>query len=288
MKAVPAGGASLAALSVDVEDYFQVEALRVHCPRDRWESFADRTVANTERLLALFARYEARATFYILGWTAERHPDLVRRIAEAGHEIASHGYDHELIYNLTADAFRSDVTRARALLRELSGQEVLGYRAPSYTIVSRTLWALPILHGAGHRYDSSIFPIARRRYGMPQAPRWPHRRELPGGASIAEFPLPTMRVGPLNMPATGGAYLRLLPFWLQRRAVAGALREGRPFVLTIHPWELDPGQPRFPVGLRTRWTHYHNLERAEQRLTRLLAMGAFQPQGTVLARLGLL
>jgi len=280
--------ASRAALSVDVEDYFQVEALRAHCPREKWETFEDRTVANTERLLVLFEQYAARATFYVLGWTAQRHPDLVRRVADAGHEIASHGFDHELLYNLAPDAFRRDVARARRLLQDLSGQPVVGYRAPSYTIMARTRWALPILAEEGYQYDSSIFPIARRRYGMPRAPRWPHRISLAGGASIAEFPLPTIRIGPLNLPATGGAYLRLLPFPLQRWAVASAIRARRPFVLTIHPWELDVDQPRFAVGPRTRWTHYHNLNHAQSRLTSLLAMGAFQPQGEILMRLGLL
>ena len=288
MSSPQASKESLAAFSVDLEDYFQVEALRPHCPRAEWDRFEDRTVPNTERLLAILEAQGIHATFFILGWTAQRHPDLVRRIATAGHEIASHGFDHELIYNQDREAFRDDIRRARALLRDLSGQAVIGYRAPSYTIMQRTLWALPILVEEGYRYDSSIFPIARRRYGMPQAPRWPHRIPLDEGRRIVEFPLPTIRLGPLNLPATGGAYLRLLPFWLQRWSVRRMLRAKQPFVLSVHPWELDPEQPRFPVKLRTRWTHYHNLGRSETRLVSLLSQGGFSPLAEVLRRIGLL
>ena len=282
------GAASLAAFSVDVEDYFQVEALRRFCPRERWESFEDRTEASTDRLLEMLARLEARGTFFVLGWVAARHPSLVQRIAAAGHEIASHGFDHELVYHQTPAAFRDDVRRARALLQDLSGQEVIGYRAPSYTIVARTQWALPILVQEGYRYDSSIFPIPRRRYGMPGCPRWPHRRAAGPELLIAEFPLPTVRLGPVNAPATGGAYLRLLPYSFQAWAVRRILRQNRPFVLTIHPWELDSRQPRFPVGARTRWTHYHNLERAGVRLEGLLKLSTYRPISEILRKLDLL
>lgn len=279
----------LAAFSADVEDYFQVEALREICPRSGWEACEDRTVDNTLRLLDLLDRHGARGTFFVLGWTAERHPDLVRRIARAGHEIGSHGYTHELIYNLSPEAFRSEVRRTRQLLQDLSGQQVLGYRAPSYTIVERTTWALGILAEEGYRYDSSIFPIPRRRYGMPGAPRWPHRLPISGQlGSIIEFPLPTVRVGLFNLPATGGAYLRLLPFGFQLWAIRRMLRQARPFVVTIHPWELDPEQPRQPVGLRTRWTHYHNLHQTESRLARLLSLTSFRSQADVLADMQLL
>jgi polysaccharide deacetylase family protein (PEP-CTERM system associated) len=279
---------SLAAFSVDVEDYFQVEALRSFCPRAKWESFEDRTVPNTERLLAILEAQSARGTFFVLGWTAQRHPDLVRRIAAAGHEVASHGFDHELIYNQSAKAFRQDIRQTRQLLQDLSGQEVIGYRAPSYTIMTRTMWALPILAEEGYRYDSSIFPIARRRYGMPRADRRPHRILFDDECGIVEFPLPTIRLGPLNFPATGGAYLRLLPLSLQQWSVKRMLKARLPFVLTIHPWELDPEQPVFPVGMRTRWTHYHNLDRSQTRLRSLLSLAGFQPQIEVLKGLGLL
>lgn len=279
---------SFAAFSADVEDYFQVEALRPYCPPEKWDSFEDRTDQNTDRVLKILAAHSAKGTFFILGWTAQRHPDLVRRIAAAGHEIASHGFEHALVYTQSPEAFRQDVRHARALLQDLSGQAVIGYRAPSYTIMTRTLWALPILVEEGYRYDSSIFPIARRRYGMPGANRWPHRIRASHESTIAEFPLPTLKLGPLNLPATGGAYLRLLPFGLQRRAVRRLVSASKPFVLTIHPWELDPAQPRFPVGLRTRWTHYHNLGQAQSRLERLLSLGMYRPISEVLSELKLI
>ncbi len=278
-----------AAFSVDVEDYFQVEALRLFCPRETWDSFEDRTEQNTDRILRLLEGLSARGTFFVLGWTAQRHPKLVERIAAAGHEIASHGFDHELVYNQTPEAFRRDVRRARLLLQDLSGQEVIGYRAPSYTIVTRTLWALPILAEEGYRYDSSIFPIARRRYGMPRAERRPHRLPLgEGSREIVEFPLPTVRFGPLNVPASGGAYLRLLPFAFQRWSLERMARSKVPFILTVHPWELDPAQPRFDVGPRTRWTHYHNLAQTERRLASLLTLAPYRSLASVLRSLGLL
>jgi polysaccharide deacetylase family protein (PEP-CTERM system associated) len=277
-----------AAFSADVEDYFQVEALRPFCPRERWTSFEDRTNGSTNRVLDLLDRRGAKGTFFVLGWTAERHPALVRRIAERGHEVASHGWDHELVTRQTPEVFRADVRRARAFLQDLSGQPVLGYRAPSYTIVQRTRWALPILAEEGYAYDSSIFPIARRRYGIPGAPRWPHRIAFPQGGAIAEFPLPTVRCGPLNVPATGGAYLRLLPYRFQERALSAFVASGRPYVLTVHPWELDAAQPRFAVGKRTRWTHYHNLHRTEERLGKLLSLAPYRPMRQVLSSLRLL
>ncbi len=285
---VPSAAASLAAFSVDLEDYYQVEALRPHCPRTQWDGFPDRLTANTNRLLEIMDVSGTKGTFFVLGCVAQRHPELVQRIAACGHEIASHGFDHELIYRQEPEAFRQDVRRARSLLQSLSGQEVIGYRAPSYTIMARTLWALPILVEEGYRYDSSIYPIARRRYGMPHACRWPHRITMDGSKGIVEFPLTTLRVGPVNVPATGGAYLRLLPFAWQKWALRKLTREGKPTLLSVHPWELDPDQPRFPVRLRTRWTHYHNLARSQQRLASLLSLSAYRPLAAVLADLGLL
>jgi polysaccharide deacetylase family protein (PEP-CTERM system associated) len=193
-----------------------------------------------------------------------------------------------LVYNQDPAAFRADVRRTRGLLEDLTGCGVYGYRAPSYTIVESTQWALSILADEGYLYDSSIFPIHRRRYGMPRAPRWPWRMSLPDGRGLAEFPLPTIRCGLFNLPASGGAYLRLLPFALQRWALGRMRDSRRPFVLTIHPWELDPEQPRFPVGLRTRWTHYHNLDRTTPRLETLLSTDAYRPLIEVLQELDLL
>lgn len=284
----PAPIGSLAAFSVDLEDYYQVEALRSMCPRERWGEFPDRLAENAERILGILDAHDTKGTFFVLGCVAQKHPDLIRRIAACGHEIASHGQDHELVYRMTPDTYRDDVHRARALLQDLSGQEVIGYRAPSYTVMTQTLWALPILVEEGYRYDSSIYPIARRRYGMPKAQRWPHRIDLDAGRSIAEFPMTTVRIGRINLPATGGAYLRLLPFAWQRWAVGRIARQGKPLMLSIHPWELDPGQPRFPVPLRTRWTHYHNLAKSEERLSALLSMGCYEPVRSILETLELL
>ena len=279
---------SMAAFSVDVEDYFQVESLRPICPRSSWETFEDRTERNTELVLTILEDMGARGTFYLLGWTAVRHTALVRRITAAGHEIASHGFDHDLVYHQGPDRFRQDVRRARRCLQDLSGQPVLGYRAPAYTIMNRTWWALSILADEGYRYDSSIYPIARRRYGMPRAHRWPQRLSLDGGAAMVEFPLPTARLGKVNLPVTGGAYLRLLPFSYQVWCVRRLVNAKRPFVLSIHPWELDPKQPRMPVNARTRLTHYHNLESTEKRLRFLLGLAAYRSQATVLSQLNLL
>jgi polysaccharide deacetylase family protein (PEP-CTERM system associated) len=279
---------SLAALSVDLEDYFQVESLREFCPRDRWHTFEDRTEANTHRVLDVLDAHDARATFFVLGWSAERHPSLVREITQRGHEIASHGYAHELVTRQNPEEFRADVKRARALLQDLSGQPVVGYRAPSYTIVSSTRWALDILAQEGHLYDSSIFPIKRLRYGIPGAPRWPHQVELAEGRSLVEYPLPTVKVGWINIPATGGAYLRLLPMSFQSWAIKDLIGRQRPFVVNVHPWELDPGQPRFQVGARTRWTHYHNLKHAKNRLSAFLSLTKFRCQLDILRDLGLL
>ena len=273
---------------MDVEDYFHAESLRRFCPRSAWDSLEDRTVGNTRRVLDLLDETANRGTFFVLGWVAERHPDLVREIAARGHEVASHGFDHELIYRQSPDAFREDVRRARELLQRLSGQEVIGYRAPSYTIVERTLWALPILAGEGYLYDSSIFPIRRRKYGIPNAPRQPYRMTLGADTELVEFPLPTVRLPGMNLPATGGAYLRLLPLSLQEWAVRRHLQNRRALVLNVHPWEFDPGQPRLPVGLRVRWTHYHNLDRTESLTRKLLQISTSQTQTDVLRELDLL
>lgn len=276
----------LAAFSVDLEDYYQVEALRSHCPPARWTEFESRVERNTNRLLDILDKTGTRATFFVLGCIARRFPELIRQVANRGHEIASHGFGHELVYRQTVTEFREDVRQARSLLQDLSGQPVLGYRAPSYTIMKRTLWALPILWDIGHRYDSSIYPIARRRYGIPGAPRWPHHVPCGEGRELVEFPLTTVRVGPINMPATGGAYLRLLPFWFQRWALRSLERQGKPTLLSVHPWELDSQQPRFNVSFRTRWTHYHNLHRAEDRLEVLVRSTRYRPVSHVLHTLG--
>lgn len=258
------------AMSVDVEDYFHVSLMAPVLPRSAWERMERRVEANTERLLAMFDESRVHATFFVLGWVAERHPALVRRIAALGHELASHGYDHELVYDLSPARFRDDVRRTRALLEDVSGTTVEGYRAPGFSITNRSLWALDILVEEGYRYDASIFPIVHDRYGIPGAPRHPYALARPAG-TLVEVPASTVRLAGMNLPVAGGGYFRLLPYawtrWGVRRVNE---RERKPVVFYLHPWELDPAQPRLPVRGFSAYRHYHNLSRTEDRLRRLL------------------
>ncbi len=252
--------------------------------RARWDSLPSRVGESTRRLLDLFDRTGSRATFFVLGWVAERHAKLVREIADRGHEVACHGYAHDLVYDLGPQRFREDLRRARAAVESATGLGLHGYRAPSYSITRASLWALPILVEEGFRFDSSIFPIRHPRYGIPDFVRHPVNLDL-GGARLQEFPLTTLRFGRLNFPLAGGAYLRFLPgalFRLGFRRLTGA---GEPTVLYLHPWEIDPGQPRQAVGWRIRINHYFNLHRVEGRLERLLETHRFAPLGEVLAGL---
>ena len=261
----------LNAMSVDVEDYFQVSAFDGSVARSSWEGRESRVEANTTRLLDLLDEFGVRGTFFVLGWVAHRHPRLVRDIAGRGHEIASHGYGHRLVYDQTPEAFREDVRRAKGLLEDAGGAPVGGYRAPSFSVTAASLWALDILLEEGHWYDASIFPIRHDRYGIPDAPRHPHRRELKGG-SLMEMPGATVRVGPLNLPIAGGGYFRILPYAWTRWGMARLnRREGQPAVFYVHPWEIDPDQPRLPAGRLGRFRHYRNLHRTEGRLRSLLA-----------------
>ena len=258
------------AMSVDVEDYFQVAALARGVGERDWDTFECRVVRNVERILALFDERGVRATFFVLGWVAERYPALVRRIAAAGHEVASHGYRHQMVYRQERDEFRSDVLRTKALLEDLSGAAVKGYRAASYSIGSKNLWALDVLLEAGHQYSSSVYPIRHDLYGMPEAPRFAFRMSEQG---ILELPATTVSVGGVRLPCGGGGYFRLLPY----RLFAWALRrvnriDRQPAIFYFHPWEIDPGQPRIGgVGLKSRFRHYTNLKQTETRLRRLLA-----------------
>jgi polysaccharide deacetylase family protein (PEP-CTERM system associated) len=221
-------------------------------------------------MLALFDAAGTRATFFVLGWVADRHPSLVREIAAAGHEIASHGYHHQLAYLLTPQQFREDVRNAKRALESVSGQAVLGYRAPSYSIVKTNLWALDVLIEEGYLYDASIFPIRHDRYGIPDAPR--HAHVLSRGAGVLhEFPPSTVRVGGVNLPMGGGGYFRLLPYQWTTWGIRRVNGEGQPAMFYVHPWEIDPEQPRLRVGALTRMRHYGGLASTEQRLKRLLA-----------------
>jgi polysaccharide deacetylase family protein (PEP-CTERM system associated) len=272
------------AMTIDVEDYFHVSVFDGVLPRAEWNTFESRVSANTERLLQIFEEYEVRATFFVLGWVAERFPDLVRDIAGRGHEIASHGYAHRLIYDQTPAAFREDVRRAKALLEEACGREVAGYRAPSYSITPRSLWALDILLEEGYRYDSSIFPIRHDRYGIPVSERQPYPIERPKGTLI-EVPASTARVGPLNLPIAGGGYFRILPYSWTYWGISRVNRlEARPVVFYLHPWEIDSAQPRLKAGRLGAFRHYRNLDETESRLRRLLADFAFGRMDALVAQ----
>jgi polysaccharide deacetylase family protein (PEP-CTERM system associated) len=258
------------AMSVDVEDYFQVSAFDRVVSRAGWDDFESRVVPNTERILELFASEGVRSTFFVLGWVAERFPRLVRQIAAAGHEIASHGYHHQLLYTLTPAQFREDVRAAKALLEQASGTPVTGFRAPSYSIVESSLWALDILIEEGYAYDTSIFPIHHDRYGIPNAERHEHVIHRKAGTLI-ELPASTTRVGNVNLPIAGGGYFRLLPYAWTRWGIRRVNRqEKKPVVFYFHPWEIDPDQPRFAVGAASRLRHYTGLDRTPERLRRLM------------------
>jgi polysaccharide deacetylase family protein (PEP-CTERM system associated) len=273
---------ALNALTVDLEEYFQVSNFEKLIDRSAWDTLPSRVIESTHRLLDLFDETESRATFFALGWIAERNPKLLREIADRGHEIACHGYAHELVYQIGPDRFRSDLRRARVAIEDAAGCAVRGYRAPSYSITAASLWALPILVEEGFDFDSSIFPVRHPRYGIPDFARWPVRLELRGGASIREFPLTTLSLGPFNLPLAGGAYLRFLPPALFRWGFARLETADRPTVLYVHPWEIDPDQPRQSVSRRVRVNHYHNLDATEARLGGLLERFEFNSMGDVL------
>jgi polysaccharide deacetylase family protein (PEP-CTERM system associated) len=261
------------ALSVDVEDYFQVENFADQVPRDSWGEWRPRVEQNTHRLLDLFDRRGVRGTFFILGWVAEHFPALVRQIDARGHEVACHSYMHRLVYDLTRDEFREDTHRCKALLEDLVGKPVVGYRAPSYSITDRNLWALDVLAELGFVYDSSIFPVHHDRYGIPDFPRWPVADyQTPGGQHIHEFPLTTFRMVGHNMPAAGGGYLRILPMPWTHHGIRAANRAGRPAILYIHPWEIDDGQPRVEgLPFLRHMRCYYNLKGTFDRLDDVLS-----------------
>jgi polysaccharide deacetylase family protein (PEP-CTERM system associated) len=268
VSALPAVAAPVNALTVDVEDYFQVSALAPVIDRASWDGRECRVERNVDRLLELFAQRGARATFFTLGWVAERYPRLVQRIVAGGHELASHGYGHLRATEQSRDDFREDVIRAKGLLEALAGQQVLGYRAPSFSIGHANPWAFDVLLESGYRYSSSVYPVHHDHYGMPDAPRFPYAAR-PG---LLEIPITTARVFGRNVPAGGGGYFRLAPYALSRWALrrVNTLDE-RPAIFYFHPWEIDPEQPRVPgTSLKTRFRHYLNLDKTESRLGRLL------------------
>jgi polysaccharide deacetylase family protein (PEP-CTERM system associated) len=270
------------AMTIDVEDYFHVSAFDGVVPRSRWDTLESRVCANTERVLEILDEAGVTATFFVLGWVGDRYPDLVRQIAANGHEIASHGYAHRLVYDQSPIAFRQDVRRAKRLLEDVSGVSVNGFRAPSYSITPRSLWALDVLIEEGHRYDASIFPIRHDRYGIPVSAPHVYRIQRDGGA-LVEVPASTLRLGTMNLPVGGGGYFRILPYAWTRWGIARINNvDRRPAVFYLHPWELDPGQPRLAAGLLSTYRHYTNLARTEERLRRLLADFTFGPMASVM------
>lgn len=258
------------ALTIDVEDYFQVSAFAPYIRRDEWDARECRVERNVERILAMLAARDVRATFFTLGWIAERYPHVVREIVAQGHELASHGYGHERASDLSQLAFREDITRAKTLLEDLGGVPVRGYRAPSFSIGTGNLWALDELARAGYRYSSSIYPIRHDHYGMPDSPRFAYRV---AGGGLLEVPVTTLRVMNRNLPSSGGGYFRLLPYALSRWMLKRVNQDDRePAVFYFHPWEIDVGQPRVEgIDAKTRFRHYVNIPRMEARLQQLLA-----------------
>ena len=256
------------ALTIDVEDYFQVSALAPYIPRDQWDVHECRVERNVERILHMLDDHDTKATFFTLGWIAERYPHLIRSIVDGGHELASHGYGHERASDLTEAAFFADIDSARKLLEDLSGHEVKGYRAPSFSIGEGNLWAFDCLERAGYRYSSSIYPIRHDHYGMPDAPRFAHRVR----AGLLEVPVTTARFLDRNWPASGGGFFRLMPYAMSRWLLQHVNRQDRQSaVFYFHPWEIDAGQPRITgIDAKTRFRHYLNLHRTEGRIRRLL------------------
>jgi polysaccharide deacetylase family protein (PEP-CTERM system associated) len=271
------------AMTVDVEDYFQVSAFERHVLREDWEKYPCRVEANTERILSLLAAIGMRATFFVLGWIAERHPQLVRKIRQAGHEIGSHGYAHRLIYRQTPEEFRADIRRAAVILEDILGEHVMAYRAPSFSITAQSRWALEILVEEGFTVDSSVVPIYHDFCGMPGAKTGLHRLQTPAGG-IWEFPPAILSLGKnINLPVGGGGYFRLYPLrfstWCLKRL------EGRQsFVFYIHPWEIDPDQPRLPAAWKSRFRHYRNLHSTLRKLERLLRTFHFGTMGEAIDR----
>lgn len=258
------------AFTVDVEDYFQVSALAPYIPRQQWDSIPCRIERNVERILDLLSEQGAHATFFTLGWIAERYPVLVRRIVEQGHELASHGYGHLRVSEQTPDSFREDISRSKKLLEDISGTVVQGYRAPSFSIGANNLWALGLLQDVGYRYSSSIYPIQHDHYGMPEAPRFAFR---PCGESgLLELPVTTVNVFGRNFPAGGGGYFRMLPYRMSRWCLNRVnQQDSQPCMFYFHPWEIDAGQPRQPgINFKTRFRHYVNLSRMEGKIRALL------------------
>ncbi len=257
------------AMSVDLEDWFQVSAFEKHVDKKDWDNLSHRVEKNTQKILALFDNTGIKATFFTLGWVAEKYPQLIREIVSQGHELACHGYSHVRVTEQSPKEFKEDVIRAKEILEDISGAPVIGYRAASYSIGRDNLWALSVLQDLGFKYSSSIYPVKHDHYGMPEAPRFAFHPE--NAPELLEIPVTTVKVGGRNFPCGGGGYFRLYPYIVSKWAINQVNREGQSAVFYFHPWEVDPGQPRpRGLGLKTRLRHYLNLNRMEARLRALL------------------
>lgn len=276
------------AMTVDVEDYYQVEAFTKYIDRSQWGEFASHVDKNTNLILEMLGEKNIKATFFTLGCVAERSPALVRKIVDSGHEIASHGYSHEAIYKQTPEKFRQETVRSKAILEDISQAPVRGYRAATYSITNKSLWALDILVEAGFVYDSSIFPIHHDRYGIADIDPLPHKLTTPQGKSLVEFPISTLDTGLINLPVAGGGYFRLFPYRFTKWALGKVNDRGNEFVFYIHPWELDQTQPVIeeadPI---TRFRHYNNIKRCKLRFDNLLSDFQFDTLWSVLEQKGL-
>jgi polysaccharide deacetylase family protein (PEP-CTERM system associated) len=266
------------ALTIDFEDWYQ----GLEIPHTCWDAYEDRIVPVGRRLLQLLGETGVRGTFFVLGYVAERHPELVREIAAAGHEVGTHGYSHTLVYRQTPAVFRAELSRSIRVLEDLTGRPVRGHRAPFFSITRESLWALDILGELGVRYDSSVFPVLNYRYGIADAPRWPYLVRTEAGQELLEFPISTCRLLGRNVPVAGGAYFRIYPYALIRWAFRTINRLGRPAVFYLHPWEIDPDHPRIALPRRIALTHYFNLRATEPRLRRLVRDFSFAPMCEVL------
>ncbi|MET0069921.1 MAG: XrtA system polysaccharide deacetylase [Candidatus Thiodiazotropha sp.] len=275
------------AITVDVEDYFQVSAFARNIEKDNWCDYESRVERNTHKLLEIFAQYNTKGTFFVLGWIAERFPNLINDIEQAGHEIASHGYSHDLVYNQTIDKFREETRRTKEILESIIDKPIYGYRAASYSIVQKSIWALDILTELGFTYDSSIFPIVHDRYGIPGAKTEPHVYKTEAGNTIIEFPISTVGLGKTRLPISGGGYFRLLPYWVTRSGLNKINnKENKPFIFYMHPWEIDTGQPRIKSNMLSEFRHYNNISKFDQRLKKLLQDFNFSTVSDVLKRNG--
>ena len=275
-------------LTIDVEDYFQVAALSDAISVNEWENIPTRVERNTNKILDLFDEHNVKGTFFTLGWVADRYPSLVKEIDRRGHEVASHGYSHQLIYSQSKDVFRDETFKSKNILEDITGKAVDGYRAASYSITKESLWAIDILVEAGFKYDSSIFPVRHDRYGIVNSPKEPYVIKGPEGGEIVEYPLTTYSMLGQDLPVAGGGYFRLYPYWLTNYFYRSLNSKGKSFAFYLHPWEVDPEQPKVEVSWFSKFRHYNNLHKCSKRLSKLLSNYQFLPMRKELERLGFL